>query len=231
MVSIPDGGSDPHLALHSGAYVESYKAKPLSRVKNLVRKMGSTDGASIADFACGNAMLLQVLPEGFASYDGIDFSPDFIAAAREWAEETGRSKYQFHCQDICDFCDSHPAHYDIAATLDFSEHVDDDLAIRIYRAIHKSLKPGGRLFLHTPNLDFFMERAKAIGLLPQFPEHIAVRNGPQTTALLEKAGFPPGGITLQTIPHYNILRVLHPLTRLPVIGKLFAARLWIEAVA
>jgi len=228
---MPDGASDPHLALHSGDYVERYKAKPLSRVRNLVRMMGRTNGAAIADFACGNGMLLQVLPEGFASYDGIDFSPDFIAAAREWAEETGRSNYQFHCQDICAFCDGHPGRYDTAATLDFSEHIDDELAIRIYRAIHKSLKPGGRLFLHTPNLDFFMERAKAGGIIPQFPEHIAVRSGPQTVALLEKAGFPRRGITLKTIAHYNVLRILHPLAYLPVIGKLFGARLWIEAIA
>ena len=219
------------LALHSGDYVERYNAKPLSRVQNLVPRMALTQDTRIADFACGNGMLLQALGDRFCAYDGVDFSPDFIAAARRWAERSGRRSYRFHCCDIRDFCAGNPKAFDVAATLDFSEHIDDELAIEIYRAIRRSLDDGGRLFLHTPNLDFFMERAKQVGIVPQFPEHIAVRNGPQTVRLLEKAGFDPAKIRVETIAHYNALRLLHPLSRLPLIGNVFAARLWIEARA
>ena len=176
-------------------------------------------------------MLLQAIGDGFGSYDGIDFSPDFIAAAEEWAEGTGRKRYRFHCCDIRDFCARHPRTFDVAATLDFSEHIEDSLAIEIYAAIKRSLIPGGRLYLHTPNLDFFMERAKQVGIVPQFPEHIAVRTGKQTARLLEAAGFERDAIRVAYIPHYNVLKALHPLSRLPLVGKAFAARLWIEAFA
>lgn len=230
----PLNESDPHqrsLTLHSGDYVARYNAKPLSRVRNLVPRMTLTSDTRIADFACGNGMLLQAIGDSVSFYDGIDFSPDFIEAANNWAEQTGRRNYHFHCADIRSFCEQNRHYYDVAATLDFSEHIDDDLAIDIYSSIRQSLRRGGRLYLHTPNLDFFMERAKQVGIVPQFPEHIAVRNGPQTANLLEKAGFDPRKIRVETIAHYNVLKLIHPLSRLPLVGPFFAARLWIEAGA
>jgi 2-polyprenyl-3-methyl-5-hydroxy-6-metoxy-1,4-benzoquinol methylase len=231
MSASSSGVDDTSLALHSGAYVERYMAKPISRVSNLVAKMGLTPQNRIADFACGNGMLLQAIGDAFASYDGIDFSPDFVDAAEEWAKKTGRKRYRFHCCNIRDFCANNPQRFDVATTLDFSEHIEDPLAIEIFAAIRRSLMPGGRLFLHTPNLGFFLERAKQIGIIPQFPEHVAVRNGRQTKKLLEGAGFDPGTIAVSHVPHYNLLKALHPLSKLPLIGDAFAARLWIEAAA
>jgi hypothetical protein len=74
-----------------------------------------------------------------------------------------------------------------------------------------------------------MERARQFRLVPPFPEHIAVRNGEQTAAILVRAGFAPESITVQTVPHYNVLKWFHPLSKLPLIGQLFSARLWLEA--
>lgn len=217
------------IALHSGDYVERYNAKPIDRVRNLARRMRLAPDAWLADFACGNGMLLHALGPRTGSYDGVDFSPDFIASANAWAEREGCRNYRFHCDDIIAFCAARPAHFDAAATLDFSEHVTDDVAVPIYAAIRQSLAPGGTLYLHTPNGDFFMERAKDAGILRQFPEHIAVRNGAQTVEMLVRAGFPRDGILLSHIAHYNVLKWLHPLSRLPLLGKWFEARLWIEA--
>lgn len=231
MIRNDESPLDCNIALHSGDYVRRYKVKPITRVKNLLPRMRSTKGTSIADFGCGTGMLLQTLNDDFTSYDGIDFSPEFITAANEWAEETNRKNYKFHCQDICEFCDRYPKYFDIAATLDLSEHIEDETAIRIYSSIHNCLKLNGHLYLHTPNLDFFLERAKVIGIIPQFPEHIAVRNAQQTVALLEKSGFNRSAIQVEMIPHYNVLSKLHPFSKLPVVGKYLSARLWIKAVA
>lgn len=219
------------LALHSGDYVARYNCKPLDRVRGLLAHMDIPDDAELADFACGNGMLLQVLGDRAGTYHGVDFSPDFIASATDWAEREGLRNFRFHCEDIVAFCERHPARFDRAATLDFSEHVDDEEAIPIYAAIRASMKPGGKLYLHTPNLDFVVERLKDAGILRQFPEHVAVRNGRGTAAMLEAAGFAPAGIVVRHIPHYNVLRVLHGLSGLPVVGGLFQARLWIEATA
>lgn len=229
---MPDlAAASPAVALHSGSYVERYERKPLDRVLALAARMDVPDDANVADFACGNGMLAEALGRRSGTYHGVDFSPDFIAAAQRRAARSGLDTARFHCADIVAFCAAHPRTFDIAATLDFSEHVADDEAAAIYAAIRGTLRPGGTLYLHTPNLDFFLERAKAIGVLRQFPEHIAVRNDRQTRALLVRAGFAEDAVGIDFIPHYNVLRHLHPLSRLPLIGRWFRARLWLTARA
>lgn len=219
------------IALHSGDYVEKYNRKSLDRVKRLVDLMDARSGEYIADFACGNGMLLQALGKRKGRYVGVDFSQDFVDSAKVWAKRSGLINYKFVCADILDFCAQNPGKFDIATTLDFSEHIDDALALQIYSAIRSSLKQGGKLYVHTPNLDFFMERAKDGGVIAQFPEHIAVRNGSQMMDILVRSGFERSGIKLRHIAHYNILKFLHPLSYLPLVGKYFQARLWIEARA
>ncbi len=177
------------VAMHSGAYVARYNVKPLDRVRALAKRIRIGPNSRIADFGCGNGMLLQVLEGTFGSYDGVDFSADFIASANAWAKRSGKSSFRFHLSDIRGFSAAHPNEFDIAATLDFSEHIEDLLATEIYASIRGTLRPGGILYLHTPNLDFFVERAKTVGIIRQFPEHVAVRSGPQMVNLLVKAGF------------------------------------------
>lgn len=210
------------VALHSGEYVERFKSQPIERVRNLVRRMDIKPTDRIADFGCGTGLLLQALDE-FGTYDGVDFSPDFIRVAKDWGKGRGR----FHCADIISFSEEHRGQFDIAATLDFSEHIDDATFEAIYSAIRSSLKPEGRLYLHTPNLDFFMERLKDRGILKQFPEHIAVRTAEHNVDLLKRCGFK--SVTCEVIPHYNALKLVHPLSKLPLLGKGFGARLWITA--
>ncbi|MDE1466337.1 class I SAM-dependent methyltransferase [Aurantiacibacter sp. D1-12] len=217
------------LSLHSGDYVERYNRKPLDRVRNLVSMMDISSDTRLADFACGNGMLLHALGDREGTYEGVDFSADFIDSANAWAEREGRKNYRFHCADVVDFCGEHQKQFDVACTLDFSEHVSDAEAVPIYAAIRSALADGGKLYLHTPNAAFFLEQAKDKGIIAQFPEHIAVRDAKDTVAMLVAAGFPEAGITVRYIAHYNVLRFLHPLSHLPFLGKWLQARLLIEA--
>jgi hypothetical protein len=63
--------------------------------------------------------------------------------------------------------------------------------------------------------------------MKQFPEHIAVRTGKQNAALLRECGYED--INIEPLAHYNVLKHLHPLRRLPLIGTMLEARLWITA--
>ncbi len=222
---------DQSRELHSGKYVERYVRKPLTRIERLVPLMELTPADVVADFGCGDGMLAQLVDARVAAYHGVDFSQDFIDAAGVRARVAGLANSHFHCADIIEFCQSNRAAFDVAAALDFSEHIDDATFVSTFSAIREALKPGGRLFLHTPNLGFFMERAKAAGIIPQFPEHIAVRTLEQNAALLEACGFAPDKISGRVLPHYNILRIVHPLRRLPGVGPLFEARLFITCRA
>jgi 2-polyprenyl-3-methyl-5-hydroxy-6-metoxy-1,4-benzoquinol methylase len=214
--------------LHSGAYVQMYEEKPISRIARLVPRLRLRGDEELADFACGNAMLLPLVHKSIAHYHGVDFSEDFIEAAKQRAAKHSVINCTFYCEDIVGFCDAHVGRFDIATAFDFSEHVDDSDFLRIFGAIRRSLKPGGRLFLHTPNLEFFIERLKDKGVIRQFPEHIAVRTAEDNVALLEQSGFASSDIAVDGLAHYESLRIVHPLRRLPVVGRMFIARLFIE---
>lgn len=216
---------------HSGEYVENYERKPASRIARLVPRMSLMPYEDLVDFACGNAMLLPLVSGLVRHYHGVDFSPDFIRAAERRALSAGIGNCTFHCQDIVSFCAARPATFDVATALDFSEHVDDREFVEIFGAIRSSLKKEGRLYLHTPNLDFFLELLKQRGILPQFPQHIAVRDAAHNIRLLEECGFTRDRMRVEEIAHYNAMRVVHPLRGLPVVGKYFAARLFIECRA
>lgn len=216
--------------LHSGAYVEMYEKKPISRIERLVPFLHLKGNEALADFACGNAMLLPLIHNQVAHYYGIDFSEDFVEAARQRAARHTIGNCSFFCEDIVEFCNTHHDCFDIATAFDFSEHIDDDDFLRIFGAIRQSLKTGGRLVLHTPNLEFFVEQLKDKGIMKQFPEHIAVRSPRENVTLLERSGFASTNITVTGIAHYESLRILHPLRHLPIIGRMFVARLVIECV-
>lgn len=216
--------------LHSGDYVRMYEAKPISRISRLVGLMQlDPNSTRLVDLACGNAMLLAVVHDKVAHYTGVDFSEDFITSARNRARQLGVDNCELNCADIVTFCSGRPTEFDVATAFDFSEHVHDDELLEIYSAVYSTLKPGGRFYLHTPNLDFFLEKMRDTGfILRQRPEHIAVRNTAQNVALLERAGFSAGRIFSRSISHYNILAAVHPLRHLPIIGKYFEARIFIE---
>jgi SAM-dependent methyltransferase len=159
----------------------------------------------------------------------VDFSSEFIAAANRRLHSLGARNAHFHCCTIGEFCDNHVGVIDKAFAFDFTEHVYDEELTVTLASIRRSLKKNGRLFAHTPNGGFVIERLKAAGVLHQFPEHVAVRRKIDYVRLFRAAGFTRTVITC--LAHYNpILKFMHVLHRVPGIGDLFASRLFIEAV-
>lgn len=217
------------LQLHSGEYVDRFeKGQSTYRLERLLPYINLTPTSIVADFACGNAMLLPLLFDKVASYHGVDFSPEFIAKCKTKMLALGIQNAEFACKDINEFCQEYCETFDASFAMDFLEHVCDDELLRILKSIHSSLKPGGRFYAHTPNARFFLEIAKHHNfLVRQFPEHIAVRDIGETTRLFECAGFEIERI--EFLSHYNALRVLHPLSFLPLVGKFFQARLFVVA--
>lgn len=221
--------NEDSVRLHSGAYVENYEHHPLSRLERLAPRLHLTGHEELLDVACGNAMLLPLVHDRVRHYTGVDFSKDFIDAATRRAAAAGIQNCSFHCENVVSFCNERPNTFDVATALDFSEHIHDADFIEIFSAVRASLKPGGRLYLHTPNLDFVVELLKHHGILKQFPEHIAVRNGQHLCRLLEESGFPSKNIRLHHIAHYyRSMRLVHSLRHLPLVGRHFVARLFVE---
>lgn len=217
--------------LHGYEYVQRFEEKqsPM-RLDRLMSRIPLSSNMHVADFGCGNGLMLPHVAPRVATYTGVDFSPEFIESARVRVKNYGFTNAGFHCADINDFCAKRANAFDVGFAMDFSEHVPDKQWVQILASIRSSLKPGGALYLHTPNALFFIEIMKERGfILKQFPEHVAVRNAADNTALLRQAGFETVEVT--TLPHYNVLRYLHPLSYLPLLGRYFEARLFIKALA
>ena len=239
-----DKSRQPHVVLDAPSRV--LKAKKIIEIVGAER---FARARRILEIGCGSGVIAHTLAElggpgleVFAvdvadnrlvhdkvlAYHGVDFSPDFIEVARRKAAAAGIANGTFHCEDIIDFAKAHPGRFGVATALDFSEHIGDEDFIAIFTAVRDAMVPGGRLYIHTPNLTFLPELAKQWGIIPKFPQHIAVRDAAHHVRLLERCGFSSGGIRTEQLAHYNVMRFLHPLRRLPVVGKYFAARLFIE---
>ena len=214
--------------LHGEEYVAAFEGQSPRRLGRLMEHVELSPGDRVADFGCGNGMLLELVAGRVASYVGVDFSEPFIGAAEERKERLGLAEARFECAEIGEFCRRHPEAFDVAFAMDFSEHVYDEPWKAILESLRSSLVRGGRLYLHTPNADFFVERLKDRNLLlKQFPEHVAVRTAEHNAALVRSAGLEVTRTLL--LPHYNVLRHLHLLSRLPGVGPLFEARILLEA--
>ncbi|MCI5193260.1 MAG: class I SAM-dependent methyltransferase [Candidatus Electrothrix sp. AU1_5] len=214
--------------LHGKKYVDSFVTNQSKlRLERLINSVPLSPEYKVVDFGCGNGMLFTLLSNKVDSYTGIDFSEEFIKAAIK--EYSSTSNAEFICADISEFCSKNKEVYDLAFAMDLSEHIYDKEWVNILIAIHSSLKNGGMLYIHTPNADFFLEKMKSKDfIVKQFPEHIAVRNIYDNCKLLKNAGFEINKTNL--IPHYNILRLFHPISFIPVIGRYFKARIFIEAI-
>lgn len=215
--------------LYDEKYVAAYEAwQPLSRLERLVRFLAVNESDRVADFACGNGMLMPLIAPKVKSYIGVDFSGLFIQAADERKKRLSIPNAEFVCSDIEEFCLRHPTSFDAGFAMDFSEHVEDEEWLRMLKSIRSSIKPGGKLYLHTPNAEFFLEKMKKRNFIfKQFPQHVAVRSPAENVDMLQRAGFTVAAVRM--MPHYNILRLVHPISYIPFVGKYFKARIFIEA--
>ncbi len=215
--------------LHTGEYVQRFDHEQSpARLENVLKHVRLPQNAVVADFGCGSGMLLERIHDRVAQYEGVDFSQDFIDLARRRSDERRLRNSAFHCMALQEFSRRNADRFDAVFALDISEHVPDGDWSEAVAAIRLALKPGGTAYVHTPNRDFLAEILKAHDfILRQFPEHIAVRTGHENARFFVNSGFED--VRVDLVPHYNILRFVHPLACLPVIGRYFAARIFLQA--
>jgi cyclopropane fatty-acyl-phospholipid synthase-like methyltransferase len=213
-------------AIYDQSYVDEYDPHAVARMRRMLPFFDLSGDEVVADFACGNGVLLELISPTVREYVGVDFSEAFVRAAERRRDAAGIRNGTFHNADIVSFCAERPNRFDAAFALDFSEHVYDDQFLRIFGAIHGSLKPGAPLYLHTPNAEYFMERLKEHGILPQVEGHVGVRDARTHETLLAQCGF--ASVHVRYLAHYLYLASLfHGLGCLPLVGRLFRARLFL----
>lgn len=215
---------------HGNKYDQTYADLYLKddfggRLKRCVELMDLKLEDRVYDIGCGNGLLGELVGPKVSLYAGVDVSKDMVEKAD--AKRIPNAVF-LHC-------DGEPTYgewknFSVLTMMDLVEHIDDaTLRAHLSAARQSVLNPmNGRLYIHTPNADYFMEKLKAWGALPQIAGHIAVRDKWELTELLEDAGFEVAEI--KYLPHYTpLLRWTHWLSNLPLIGRFFRARLWIVA--
>jgi cyclopropane fatty-acyl-phospholipid synthase-like methyltransferase len=215
--------------LHSNDYADNFnKKQKRQRLLRLSKLFQLEKTYKLVDLACGSGLILPLIYNRIEEYVGVDFSPDFIRIAENNKNKLSISNASFICNDIVNFCNLYDNYFDVALAIDFSEHVYDQKWVNILKAVRFSLKKQGILYIHTPNSEYILEVLKSKNIfLKQFPEHVAVRSMENNCKLLLDAGFKIS--STRYLAHYNVMGYLHILSFLPVIGKWFKSRIFIEA--
>ena len=146
--------------LHDESYAFAYERKPLSRIKRLLEFINVRDLGVVADIGCGTGMLLEVLNNQWRAYHGVDLSPQMLERAKARQIRLNAKHVQWHREEVATFFARNPETFDTIFALDFSEHVDDKGWSAILRSAHSALKPGGTMYLHTPNRLYVVELLK-----------------------------------------------------------------------
>jgi 2-polyprenyl-3-methyl-5-hydroxy-6-metoxy-1,4-benzoquinol methylase len=116
----------------------------LDPARDLAGKRALEIGCGRGGFACW----LAGLPNGPSEVVGMDFSPKALEKARAAAERRGLGRVVWREGDIQNI-DAPEASFDTVFSCETIEHVPDPR--RALAELRRVLRPGGRLFLTTPN--------------------------------------------------------------------------------
>lgn len=141
-----------------------------------------TPGAIVLDIGCGDGHFLELAAEIGWRVEGVDFDPQAVDVARS----RGLTVYLGSLEQLRD----REAVYDVITLSHVIEHVHDPRAL--LSACFRLLKPGGQLWLETPNLEAKGHRRYGChwrGLEP--PRHLVLLTWHSLLLVLREAGYTP----------------------------------------
>ena len=102
--------------------------------------------SNILDLGCGmGSFLIAAKDKGYSNTQGIDMSSEQIATAQE------NGLPAVHVIDTNSWLNENACTFDAIFLYDVLEHVPASAQLPFIASIHGALKPGGTLFLRTPN--------------------------------------------------------------------------------
>src|SRR4051794_36936312 len=101
-------------AIYDQSYVDQYDPHAVERMRRMLPLFDLSPGDVVADFGCGNGVLLELIAPGVREYIGVDFSDEFVRAAERRRDAAGVRNGTFHRGDIVAFCEANPNRFDAA---------------------------------------------------------------------------------------------------------------------
>ncbi|RJP72841.1 MAG: class I SAM-dependent methyltransferase [Candidatus Abyssobacteria bacterium SURF_17] len=140
---------------HCEGYTEFLAGGMSSRLKKAATFISDSETLRILDVGCGRGEFVKYMTTKGHTCDGIDYSKDAVEIALESARQDLSSddlrNCRFHLMDSTDmrFDDGT---FDLCLMLDIIEHLYPPALEKTLNEVHRVLKPGGRLIIHTvPN--------------------------------------------------------------------------------
>ncbi|MFI2608465.1 class I SAM-dependent methyltransferase [Kitasatospora sp. NPDC018619] len=140
-----------------GEAFEGFKALPLTRygeVPSFLGLVGDVRGRSVLDLACGTGFYSREFRRrGAIDVLGVDISTEMIAAARA-IERRDPLGVRYEVGDVAELRPL-DRRFDLALAVQCLNYAEDVAAMeRMCRAVHRSLVPGGELFVLAQNPDY-----------------------------------------------------------------------------
>ena len=154
-------GDYQHRALTEGPIVQRFWHH--AKQQSVGRFLPPAEGAVVVDVGCGSGVLSAYLGEFGASVLGIDGNPEAVAFAnRTYATTTVRFR-----EGLVDEAFGEEESVDEIYCMEVIEHIYLGQARAMLRSFHRLLKPGGKVFISTPNyrslwpaIEWVMDRLK-----------------------------------------------------------------------
>lgn len=164
----------------------------LDRWRWLRERLGPGEGKTLLDVGCGTgAFTIGAALRGYQAI-GLSWDSRNQLVAQERASLCGAARAVFQVVDVrtLDQRQDFNNHFDVVICLETIEHILDDQ--KLLSDIARALKPGGRLFLTTPNIDYRAITASDNGPFSTYEDGWHVRKGyseDRLRELAETAGF------------------------------------------
>jgi SAM-dependent methyltransferase len=152
----PDVYDEEYFLSHTCEGAEEFHAgRGLSALKRRqVAHLGPGPGRRVLDLGCGRGEVLLACARAGAEVAGLDYAAAAVAISQETlADVDGAEVVQGDVTKL----PWPDGHFDAVLNGDVIEHVVPDDADRMLREIHRVLKPGGRLVLHTAPNRLFLD--------------------------------------------------------------------------
>jgi 2-polyprenyl-3-methyl-5-hydroxy-6-metoxy-1,4-benzoquinol methylase len=126
--------------------LDSYRVRYKAFLKKFKKILPEDKTSSILDIGCGMGYFLWFLQNlGFTNTVGIDLSPEQIQVANSFGV---KNIYLYHWRD---YLQDRSSSFDFIMLDNVIEHLTKDEIIDILQLIFTALKPGGKLYISTPN--------------------------------------------------------------------------------
>lgn len=187
VVSIP--GDYQYRALTQGNVVQRFWHQ--SKLWAISDYLPPAPDDRVLDVGCGSGVVASFLAGSGATVVGIDANPQAVAFA---ARTFSSAKLRFEVGLVDErFRPGSPV--DKVYCIEVIEHVRSEQALRMLRSFHRVLRPGGKVFLTTPNYASLWPLIEwAVDVFGKAPpmrgaQHVEKYTGRRLTRLCREAGF------------------------------------------